>query len=119
LTLMAMNTMHLLMGYIAFIVKMNNNNHIHLVLTHYFFDQIKAGKKKVEYRSIKEMWIKRILKNPNLEKVIFHRGYTSTIITKYVSHVDVGRYIGTISPKSVFKNHTANTKYIRIHLKSP
>jgi hypothetical protein len=50
---------------------------LHLVLTGHWYDEIKKGKKRIEYRQMKAYWIKRILKDKEaFTHVIFHRGYT-------------------------------------------
>jgi len=77
---------------------------VHLVLTHYWFDEIYEGQKTVEYRDNIPFWQKRIIeKKPN--RVIFHRGYTNEVILAEISKIDIGEcpYEGW------------DDKYIRVH----
>ena len=57
--------------------------HLHLILKHEFYDAIDRGEKTVEYRDNTPYWRKRIVKKWNSNGgnlVIFHRGYTKTIM---------------------------------------
>ena len=47
----------------------------YLVLKEVFYDQIKAGQKKVEYRDFTDYWVKRLLSHP-LKTVKLNLGYT-------------------------------------------
>lgn len=49
---------------------------IHLVLKGKWYDMIKSGEKKEEYREITDYWRKR-LEGESIYNVIFHRGYTN------------------------------------------
>jgi hypothetical protein len=82
------------------------NDTVHLVVTHHWYDEIASGRKTVEYRELNERWVAIILRNANLKRVTFHRGYTSTTLERRVSKVDVGPcpYNGW------------DGQYIRIHL---
>ena len=67
---------------------------LHLVLKQKWFDMIASGEKLAEYRRMTDYWEKRICANRfDIEKVVFHRGYTNTTCEKYVKaiSVDVGR----------------------------
>jgi hypothetical protein len=88
---------------------MKDKKLIHLVLTHHWFDEIISGRKLVEYRALKKCHIKNILHNKYLETIVFHRGYSSVIVTRTVSNVDVGPCPYPDWPGD----------YIRIHFKSP
>lgn len=77
-----------------------------LVLTYHWFDEIKSGRKTVEYREKTYFWFKRIWRKRNdIKTVTFRRGYTSTSIKRVVTKIDTGRcpYLGW------------NGEYIRIH----
>lgn len=49
---------------------------LHLVVKAKWFDMIKSGEKKEEYRNICNYWHQRI-EMKNVESVVFHRGYTN------------------------------------------
>jgi hypothetical protein len=49
---------------------------IHLILKGKWYDMIKSGEKKEEYREITDYW-KRRLEGESVYVVIFHRGYTN------------------------------------------
>ena len=76
---------------------------LHLVLTRYWYDKVKIGEKRVEYRALKPFWIKRIKGDYNV--VTFHRAYTSETISFKIDNVDIG-----FCP---YENW--NGVYIRIH----
>lgn len=46
-----------------------------LVLSSYWYDLIKSGQKKYEYREVKPFWEKRLFSKPYTH-VCFQRGYT-------------------------------------------
>jgi hypothetical protein len=93
---------------------------LHLVLKHHWFDKIKSGEKKTEYREATEYWRKRIMSNPNQEIkekfwtarhmfVCLRRGYTKnaerlTFIcsTEYLTH---GKQTDLKTDKPVFAIH--------------
>jgi len=50
----------------------------HLILKHKWYDAIDRGEKTVEYRRNTAYWRRRIL---DCDRVVFHRGYTSTTMT--------------------------------------
>ena len=90
-------------------ILMKDKSIIHLVLTHHWFDEISSGRKMIEYRELKNSHLKRILNNPELKTIVFHRGYSSIIVIMTVSSVDVGPCPYPDWPGD----------YIRIHLKFP
>ena len=47
---------------------------LHLNLKGCYFDQIKSGEKKYEYRLFNEFWIKRLLMK-RYDKIVIKRGY--------------------------------------------
>ena len=64
---------------------------IHLVLTYYWFDEIIAGRKNIEYRKMTKYWKKRIWDNRNyINRVRFSRGYTNKYIFRRVLGIDIG-----------------------------
>lgn len=75
---------------------------LHLVLKHKWYDLIASGKKKVEYRSMSDYWISRLLIEPKcwefwsslkvkeFDSVIFHKGYTSTVMEWGIKKIDAG-----------------------------
>jgi len=66
-------------------------NTLHLVLEHKWFDSIAYGKKRVEYRDDTEFWRKRMV---DKEYVVFHRGYSNTIICFKIRKIE--RVLGEI-----------------------
>lgn len=52
----------------------NASGELFLTLAYEFYDAIKAGTKKTEYRDYTENWVKKILSNP-IRTVKFQRGY--------------------------------------------
>lgn len=64
---------------------------LHLVLTHHWFDEIRAGRKRIEYRAITAHWRNRIWKKRQyIKTVTFARGYTSETLTFNVVKIDMG-----------------------------
>jgi hypothetical protein len=68
-----------------------------LFLTHHWFDETRAGRKRVEYRSMTEengkpsrwygqLWVKR----HQITHVRFSRGYTPTTLLFKVVKIDIG-----------------------------
>lgn len=60
---------------------------LHLVLKHKWYDQIDRRQKRVEYRDNTPYWRKRILKNPPLESIIFHKGYTNITMEYKINYI--------------------------------
>jgi ASC-1-like (ASCH) protein len=65
------------------------NGTLHLVLTHHWFDEIAAGRKKVEYRKHSALWRKRIIQ-AQPRTVVFHRAYTRKTLAATVVRIDIG-----------------------------
>ena len=64
---------------------------LHLVLAHHWFDLIKSGEKRVEYREMSDYWRKRIwYKLEDIKTVTFARAYTSETLTFNVDCIDMG-----------------------------
>lgn len=64
-----------------------------LVLTHHWFDEVKSGRKRIEYRNTTPFWMKRIWDaylNRRFDSVRFFRGYTSISLTFKVEKIDCG-----------------------------
>ena len=77
-----------------------------LVLTFFWFDEIAAGRKNIEYREIKPIWYRRIWKKRDeITHVRFRRGYTSKSLKFKVDFIDIG-----VCPYDGW-----NDKYFRIH----
>lgn len=57
---------------------MKEENVLHLVLKGKWYQMIKAGIKKAEYREYNEYWCRRIFRGDRVfKKVCFHNGYTN------------------------------------------
>lgn len=63
---------------------------IHLFLKHKWYDLIKSGVKKEEYRDIKDYYRKKF-ENNTYHNVIFHRGYTSTKTKYKIENISIGK----------------------------
>lgn len=65
---------------------------VHLVLTHHWFDEIKSGRKRVEYRKMSPHW-KRLIwdRRKQITHVRFARGYSSETMTFQVDKISQGR----------------------------
>jgi ASC-1-like (ASCH) protein len=72
-----------------------------MVLTHYWFDEILAGRKTCEYRRFCPTWIKRIGSLKQGDKIVFRRGYTGVTLTRTVKKVRV--IPGWDLPNDVYK----------------
>lgn len=64
------------------------NKIVDFVLTHHWYDLIKSGEKRIEYREDTEFWRKRI---KGKTQVRFRRGYTSTSMLFNITKTDKGR----------------------------
>ena len=62
---------------------------VHLVLTHHWYDEIAAGRKRTEYREQTGQWRMRLHQRTPYP-IVFHRGYTSTTLRATAMLVDVG-----------------------------
>ena len=75
----------------AFGVAAGSGITLHLVLTHHWFDETEAGRKRVEYRVMSPRWMDQIWERRNrIAAVRFARGYTSRTITRPVERIDIG-----------------------------
>ena len=71
---------------------------VHLVLTYHWYDEVKSGHKRIEYRSMVKKdgvtpskWVKHLWdRRGKITTVTFARGYTSTTQTFAVTKIDVG-----------------------------
>ena len=64
---------------------------VHLVLTHYWFDEMTAGRKDIEYRAMSPHWTKLIWdRRGKITHARFSRAYTSTMILRPVTRIDIG-----------------------------
>lgn len=64
---------------------------LHLVLTRYWYEEIRSGRKNIEYRRPTPFWRKRIWdKRDTLKTVVFHRGYTNQNLTRAIEKIDIG-----------------------------
>ncbi len=64
---------------------------LHLVLLYHWFDEIAAGRKRMEYRAITPYWLRRIWEQrEDFFFVRFARGYTSVTLDFDVLDIDVG-----------------------------
>ena len=64
---------------------------LHLILTHHWFDEILAGRKRTEYRERSHRLLWRIWgQRDQITRVRFARGYTSNTIEFPVTHIDEG-----------------------------
>lgn len=62
---------------------------VHLVLTHHWYDEVASGRKSTEYRHQTARW-RRALIDRRPQRVVFHRGYTATTLTRRILSVDIG-----------------------------
>ena len=56
-------------------------DNLHLTLTYHWYDEIKSGRKKIDYREKKPYWIKRI-DGKKFNQVILQRGYSGVRMCK-------------------------------------
>jgi hypothetical protein len=64
---------------------------LHLMLHGKWFDAIRYGDKRVEYRQIKSRWTKQIWdKRDRLNILVLHRGYTANVIRATITCIDIG-----------------------------
>ena len=73
-----------------------NQNCLHLVLKHKWFEKIASGEKNIEYRECKAYWNNRFQAVVNGKKtmwdfVIFHDGYTNRIIKRKLVGINITR----------------------------
>lgn len=60
---------------------------LHLVLKYQWYDMICRGEKTEEYRAV-STWLRRI--DDDVKFVIFHRGYSSTVMKFRIDRVSIG-----------------------------
>lgn len=64
---------------------------LHLMLHGKWFDAVRQGGKRVEYRQIKSRWTKQIWdKRDRLNILVLHRGYTANVIRATITRIDIG-----------------------------
>ena len=63
---------------------------LHLTLKKKWFDLIKSGEKKVEYRQAKQYWIKRLY-GRRFDEIHFHNGYSPDSPFMIVECLDIVR----------------------------
>ena len=81
-----------------------------LVLTADWFEEMRTGRKTVEYRRISDHWRKRIWElRHEITHVQFSRGYTTTKLTRNVLRIDIGPC----------PYPTWNGRYYRIYFSDP
>ncbi len=79
---------------------------LHLILTHYWWDQIASGFKDIEYRSMSNYWTRRIWnRRDQIECVRLYRAYSGIFIERKVSLIDVGPAPMTDWPGDYFRIH--------------
>lgn len=71
-----------------------NEKILHLTLKKKWFDLIKSGQKKVEYREIKPYWTKRLTMNDNTirhyDYIVFSNGYRKDSPKLKVEYLGIG-----------------------------
>ena len=68
---------------------------LHLTLKKKWFDMIKSGVKKEEYREIKPYWVKR-LANKSYDAIKFRNGYNPNSPTLLIEMKGVSRSLGIV-----------------------
>jgi hypothetical protein len=64
---------------------------LHLVLTHHWYDETQAGRKRIEYRRMTPHWMRLIYEQRDkIKRVRFARGYTRTTQSFAVDRIDIG-----------------------------
>lgn len=91
---------------------------LHLILKAKWFNAIKDGGKREEYREKTPYWEKRLMKTHGLYKsvkifdaICFHKGYTKTCITFKWQYLGIGRgkpEWGAPIDRNVFIIHFSN-----------
>lgn len=62
-----------------------------LVLTHYWYDEVQSGAKRIEYRAHTAFWRSRIWsRHEQFTRVRFRRGYTQEASLHDVTLIDMG-----------------------------
>ena len=89
--------------------KINAKKPHHLFLTYHWFDEIKSGRKTVEFREVK-MVHKRPQHYCVGDKIIFHKGYSSTTISKTIKELTLISYSSLpAEEKKFFKGKETST----------
>jgi hypothetical protein len=82
---------------------MTNEKILHLTLKKVWFDKIKSGEKKEEYREIKHYWIKRLyvlymVRPKDFDYVVFRNGYSKNAPTVKVEFKGIDRAYNIETP---------------------
>lgn len=99
-------------------VKKHYPHCLRFVLKGVWFDKIKSGEKRIEYREVKPYWDKRIRKlyhfnnTPDFNKCIFTRGYTSEMLIAEIERIEIiyGGNTDLHVNKNVYAIHIKNVK---------
>lgn len=85
---------------------------INLVLTHHWYDETAAGRKRVEYRAMvtedgsPSVWFARLWQQRHhLKQVTFSRGYTPTTQTFDIVKIDIGPCPNPAWPLEYYRIH--------------
>ena len=81
---------------------------LHLVLKHNWFEKIKSGEKRFEYRECKPFWDKKFQpvldgKKTIWKHVIFHDGYTDRIIKCELLSIDITTEKNDLNKSQVYR----------------
>lgn len=81
---------------------------LHLTLLRKWFDEIASGRKKEEYRAIKQYWTVR-LKDKNYDEIYFKNGYGKNVPFMRVEYKGIkekkGKYVIILGKILEIKNH--------------
>lgn len=75
--------------------KKNYPHCLRFVLKGVWYDKIKSGQKRIEYREVKPYWDKRIRNlyhfnnTPDFNKCIFTRGYTNEMLIAEIERIEI------------------------------
>lgn len=91
---------------------------LRFVLKGVWFDKIKSGEKRIEYREVKPYWDKRIRNlyhfnnTPDFNKCIFTRGYTNEMLIAEISKIEIihGGNTDLHIDKNVYAIHIQNVR---------
>ncbi len=98
--------------------KKNYPHCLRFVLKGVWYDKIKSGKKRIEYREVKPYWDKRIRNlyhfnnTPDFNKCIFTRGYTNEMLIAEIERIEIICGINTDLHinKNVYAIHITNVR---------
>jgi len=98
--------------------KKNYPHCLRFVLKGVWYDKIKSGQKRIEYREVKPYWDKRIRNlyhfnnTPDFNKCIFTRGYTNEMIIAEIERIEIICGINTDLHinKNVYAIHITNVR---------